>query len=379
MKKRALISVSDKTGIVEFAKSLCGYGYEIVSTGGTLKALQAAGIEAVDISSVTGFPECLDGRVKTLHPNVHAGLLAMRSNKEHMDFLKKMNITPIDIVVVNLYPFKQTISKPGVELAEAVENIDIGGPTMLRSAAKNYQDVAVIVDPKDYATVLDELANGGVTRETKFRLMYKVYQHTSYYDTLIANYLRQKQGIEFPDQLTLAFDKAQDMRYGENPRQHAVFYKEPFPVAGSLAKAKQLHGKELSYKERRHKVAYLMQNPYQQLFLPTVLDELKSTGADDPAIDDILRRFALSPECYVSELSYGKAKLLQAAVFLLLRRPFAIFDELDSALDYKSTFKAVEAYLEIGTGLLIITHDRKFASALPGMKLRAEGGQILGY
>lgn len=195
MKKRALISVSDKTGIVEFAKSLCGYGYEIVSTGGTLKALQAAGIEAVDISSVTGFPECLDGRVKTLHPNVHAGLLAMRSNKEHMDFLKKMNITPIDIVVVNLYPFKQTISKPGVELAEAVENIDIGGPTMLRSAAKNYQDVAVIVDPKDYATVLDELANGGVTRETKFRLMYKVYQHTSYYDTLIANYLRQKQGI----------------------------------------------------------------------------------------------------------------------------------------------------------------------------------------
>ena len=247
MKKRALISVSDKTGIVEFAKSLSGYGYEIVSTGGTLKALQGAGIDAVDISSVTGFPECLDGRVKTLHPNVHAGLLAMRSNKEHMDFLHKMNITPIDIVVVNLYPFKQTISKPGVQLAEAVENIDIGGPTMLRSAAKNYQDVAVIVDPADYATVLGELADGGITVETKFRLMYKVYQHTAYYDTLIANYLRQKQGIEFPDKLTLAFDKAQDMRYGENPHQNAVFYKEPFPVAGSLASAKQLHGKELSY------------------------------------------------------------------------------------------------------------------------------------
>lgn len=247
MKKRALISVSDKTGIVDFAKSLCGYGFEIVSTGGTLKALQAAGVDAVDITSVTGFPECLDGRVKTLHPRVHAGLLAMRSNPEHMDFLKKMDITPIDVVVVNLYPFKQTISKPGIELQEAIENIDIGGPTMLRSAAKNYQDVAVITDPADYAKVLDELAQGGVSKETKFYLMYKVYQHTAYYDTLIANYLRSKLGIEFPDQLTLAFDKAQDMRYGENPHQNAVFYKEPFPVAGSLACAKQLHGKELSY------------------------------------------------------------------------------------------------------------------------------------
>lgn len=247
MKKRALISVSDKTGIVEFAKGLEENGFEVVSTGGTLKALNAAGVKAIDISSVTGFPECLDGRVKTLHPNVHAGLLAMRSNPEHMAFLEKMNIVPIDVVAVNLYPFKATISKPGVELQEAIENIDIGGPTMIRSAAKNYQDVAVVVDPADYAVVLDELKAGGVTKETKFRLMYKVYQHTSYYDTLIANYLRSKLGIEFPEQLTLAFDKAQEMRYGENPRQNAVFYKEPFTVAGSLAAAKQLHGKELSY------------------------------------------------------------------------------------------------------------------------------------
>ncbi len=247
MKKRALISVSDKTGIVEFAKGLEENGFEVVSTGGTLKALNAAGVKAVDISSVTGFPECLDGRVKTLHPNVHAGLLAMRSNPEHMAFLEKMHIVPIDVVAVNLYPFKATISKPGVELQEAIENIDIGGPTMIRSAAKNYQDVAVVVDPADYAVVLDEIKNGGVTKETKFRLMYKVYQHTSYYDTLIANYLRSKLGIEFPDQLTLAFDKEQEMRYGENPRQKAVFYKEPFTVAGSLAAAEQLHGKELSY------------------------------------------------------------------------------------------------------------------------------------
>ncbi|MDE5910966.1 MAG: bifunctional phosphoribosylaminoimidazolecarboxamide formyltransferase/IMP cyclohydrolase, partial [Clostridia bacterium] len=190
MAKKALISVSDKTGIVELAKSLIDCGYEIISTGGTLKVLNTAGVKAVDISSVTGFPECLDGRVKTLHPKVHAGLLAMRDNKEHMDFLASMNIDPIDIVVVNLYPFKETVKKPNIDLQTAIENIDIGGPTMLRSAAKNYQDVAVMVDPADYAKVLEELKNGGITKETKFYLMYKVYQHTSYYDTLIANYLR---------------------------------------------------------------------------------------------------------------------------------------------------------------------------------------------
>ena len=247
MAKKALISVSDKTGIVELAKNLIEFGYEIISTGGTLKVLNESGVKAVDISSVTGFPECLDGRVKTLHPKVHAGLLAMRDNAEHMDFLKSMNIDPIDIVVVNLYPFKETVKKPNIDLQTAIENIDIGGPTMLRSAAKNYQDVAVMVDPADYAKVLEELKHGGITKETKFYLMYKVYQHTSYYDTLIANYLRKKLGIEFPDQFTMAFDKAQDMRYGENPHQNAVFYKEAFDVAGSLAVAEQLHGKELSY------------------------------------------------------------------------------------------------------------------------------------
>lgn len=247
MKKRALISVSDKTGIVDLARNLVECGYEIVSTGGTLSALNKEGLNAIDISDITGFPECLDGRVKTLHPNVHAGLLAMRSNSEHMNFLEKMNINTIDIVVVNLYPFKQTVSKPGIDLQEAIENIDIGGPTMLRSAAKNYQDVAVIVDPCDYQGVIDELKNGGVSAEKKFYLMYKVFQHTSYYDTLIANYLRQKLNIEYPQQFTMAFDKAQDMRYGENPHQSAVFYKEAFDVAGSIAGAVQLHGKELSY------------------------------------------------------------------------------------------------------------------------------------
>lgn len=247
MKKRALISVSDKTGIVEFAKKITEFGYEIISTGGTAVTLEKAGLKVINISDITGFPECLDGRVKTLHPNVHAGLLAMRSNPEHMKTLEELNINTIDIVVVNLYPFKQTIMKEGVDLQTCIENIDIGGPTMLRSAAKNYQDVAVLVDPKDYDKVLKELENGEVSLDTKFYLMYKVYQHTAVYDTMISTFLREKLNIKFPDIVSYAYEKVQDMRYGENPNQEAVFYKECLPVKGSLCEAKQLHGKELSY------------------------------------------------------------------------------------------------------------------------------------
>jgi len=247
MKKRALISVSDKTGIVDVAKELQNLDYEIISTGGTAKTLIDNGIKVIGISDITGFPECLDGRVKTLHPAVHAGLLAMRGNSEHMKQLEELNINTIDIVIVNLYPFKATIMKQGIELQEAIENIDIGGPTMLRSAAKNYQDVVVLVDPKDYDKVLTELKGGGVSLETKFYLMYKVYSHTAQYDSMISNFLREKIGIEFPDQITFAYEKAQDLRYGENPHQNAIFYKECFPVKGSLPMAVQLHGKELSY------------------------------------------------------------------------------------------------------------------------------------
>lgn len=247
MKKRALISVSDKTGIVELAKEIVACGYEIISTGGTAVALKNAGISVIGISDITGFPECLDGRVKTLHPNVHAGLLAMRSNPEHMAQLEELNINTIDMVIVNLYPFKQTIMKPGVDLQTCIKNIDIGGPTMLRSAAKNYQDVTVLVDPSDYAKVIDELKSGGVSLETKFYLMYKVYQHTAAYDSMISTYLREKLDIKYPDIITFAYEKAQDMRYGENPHQSASFYKEMLPVAGSISEAKQLHGKELSY------------------------------------------------------------------------------------------------------------------------------------
>jgi len=247
--KRALISVSDKTGIVELAKELSSMGIEIISTGGTQKILSDSGINVINISDITGFPECLDGRVKTLHPKVHGGLLAMRSNPEHMKQIKELGIEPIDMVIINLYPFKQTILKEHVELEEAIENIDIGGPTMLRAAAKNYQDVVVIVDPSDYSTVLEELkSTKDVSVKTKFKLASKVFEHTSHYDTLIAKYLREKVGEEeFPQTLSLTFEKVQEMRYGENPHQKAVFYKEVGANVGCLSSAKQLHGKELSF------------------------------------------------------------------------------------------------------------------------------------
>lgn len=246
---RALISVSDKTGIVEFAKELVSLGIEIISTGGTYSKLKNEGIPAIEISELTGFPECLDGRVKTLHPIVHAGLLAMRSKPEHMKQLSDLNIETIDMVVVNLYPFKATILKDGVTRDEAVENIDIGGPTMLRSAAKNYQDVAVVVDPRDYETVLNELkAEKQVSLDTKFYLMQKVFMHTSNYDTMIADYLKKERNDhELPETLTMTFEKVQDMRYGENPHQKAAFYREIGKKVGSIADAVQLNGKELSF------------------------------------------------------------------------------------------------------------------------------------
>lgn len=246
---RALISVSDKTGIVELAKELVSLGVEIISTGGTFGKLKEAGVPAIEISELTGFPECLDGRVKTLHPAVHAGLLAMRSNPSHMKQLADLKLDTIDLVFVNLYPFKATILKEGVTRAEAVENIDIGGPTMLRSAAKNYQDVAVVVDPRDYEKVLSELkADGAVSLDTKFYLMQKVFMYTSSYDTMIADYLKkQRNDKDFPETLTMTFEKVQDMRYGENPHQAAAFYREIGRKKGSITDAVQLNGKELSF------------------------------------------------------------------------------------------------------------------------------------
>lgn len=246
---RALISVSDKTGITRFAKELEQLGVEIISTGGTFKKLQEEGVKAVEISDITGFPECLDGRVKTLHPAIHAGLLAMRSNPGHMKQIEDLGIDTIDIVCVNLYPFKGTILKDNATRAEAVENIDIGGPTMLRAAAKNYQDVAVVIDPDDYETVLTQLkTEKKVSFDTKFYLMQKVFAHTANYDAMIAEYLKkERQDYSYPETMTMTYEKVQEMRYGENPHQSAAFYKEIGHLKGSLTSAIQLNGKELSF------------------------------------------------------------------------------------------------------------------------------------
>lgn len=245
--KRALISVSDKSGIVDFSKQLIEYGYEIISTGGTMKILEQSGLKVTSISEITGFPEIMDGRVKTLHPNIFGGLLAVRNNENHMEQLREQKIDLIDLVVVNLYPFKETIAKPNVKWEDAIENIDIGGPSMLRAAAKNYQDVTVIVDPEDYSVVLEELKDKqGIDISLKKRLAAKVFRHTAAYDSYISQYLTEHTGEIFPEKLTLTYEKVQDLRYGENPHQKAGFYRHALKSQG-LSYAKQLHGKELSY------------------------------------------------------------------------------------------------------------------------------------
>lgn len=246
--KRALVSVSNKEGIVEFVQGLIEQGVEVISTGGTKKLLQEKGLNVIGISDVTGFPEIMDGRVKTLHPNIHGGLLAVRDNETHMAQANELGIQPIDFVVVNLYPFKETVSKPDVTFEDAIENIDIGGPTMIRSAAKNHEYVTVLVDPADYGAVLTELKeNGEVSKGLKQKLAAKVFRHTAAYDALISEYLTKQVGEESPESITVTFEKKQDLRYGENPHQKATFYKSAFATASSIAYAEQLHGKELSY------------------------------------------------------------------------------------------------------------------------------------
>jgi phosphoribosylaminoimidazolecarboxamide formyltransferase/IMP cyclohydrolase len=256
MIKQALISVSDKTGVLEFAKALAAMGVNILSTGGTAKLLADNGVQVTEVADYTGFPEMLDGRVKTLHPKVHGGILARRDLPEHVAALQQHGIPTIDMVVVNLYPFQATVAKEQCTLEDAIENIDIGGPTMLRSSAKNHKDVVVICDPADYGRVLEEMkANQGeVGYDTKFALATKVFAHTAQYDGAITNYLTSlgtdKQHTTrsaYPQTLNLHFEKVQEMRYGENPHQSAAFYRDLAPVAGSLANYKQLQGKELSY------------------------------------------------------------------------------------------------------------------------------------
>ena len=260
--KRALISVSDKKGIVEFARGLTKLGVEIISTGGTYAALDEAGVPVVAVQDITGFPECLGGRVKTLHPSIHGGILAKRDNQVHLDELKELGIQPIDLVVVNLYPFAQTVAKPGVTLGEALENIDIGGPTLIRAAAKNFPQVAVIVSPERYAEVLKLLQenNGMLPEQVRRNLALEAFGHTAQYDTIIYGYLAKTggqingplgtdvaKGDGFPRQGFLAMTLQQNLRYGENPHQQAAFYRDQYPPADALCQAEQLHGKELSF------------------------------------------------------------------------------------------------------------------------------------
>ncbi|MDI6802998.1 MAG: bifunctional phosphoribosylaminoimidazolecarboxamide formyltransferase/IMP cyclohydrolase [Bacteroidota bacterium] len=245
--KKVLISVSDKTGIVEFAKQLMRFGVEIISTGGTLKTLQDAGINAKSISDITGFPEILDGRVKTLHPKIHAGLLAVVDNPQHQQQLKELDITPIDMVVINLYPFEQTIKKESVLLDEAIEQIDIGGPSMLRAAAKNYKYKVVVSSPSSYGSIASEFEknNGAISEETRFALAKKVFQHTAEYDTAISGYLAKvEENIapsSFPETFAISYPKTDELRYGENPHQKAAVYGDFYKFF------EKLQGKELSY------------------------------------------------------------------------------------------------------------------------------------
>jgi len=247
--KRALISVSDKTGIVELGQALAAAGVQILSTGGTAKLLADNKIPVVEVSQHTGFPEMMDGRVKTLHPKIHGGILGRRGIDDEV--MKKNGIDPIDLVVVNLYPFEATVAKPNCMLDDAIENIDIGGPAMVRATAKNYAYVSVVVNPSDYARVIGEIKSGGITAATRFDLAVKAFEHTAKYDGMIANYLGKIQSdgskVNFPRTFNMQFEKVQDMRYGENPHQNAAFYKEAHPAEVSVASARQIQGKELSY------------------------------------------------------------------------------------------------------------------------------------
>jgi phosphoribosylaminoimidazolecarboxamide formyltransferase/IMP cyclohydrolase len=247
--QRVLISVSDKRGIVEFASQLSKMGIEIISTGGTMKTLKAAGVPVVYVSEVTGFPEIMDGRVKTLNPYIHGGILAIRDNQAHRQALEQHRIRPIDMVVVNLYPFRETIAQEGVSQEEAVENIDIGGPAMIRAAAKNFRYVTVIVNPDRYEEILSEISEqGDVASNTRLSLAQEAFTHTAEYDACISGYLAGQLGESmFPESLQLSYEKVQSLRYGENPHQKAAFYREKYGGATGIANARQLHGKELSF------------------------------------------------------------------------------------------------------------------------------------
>ena len=299
--RRALISVSDKNGLVDFSRSLADLGVELVSTGGTARQLGDAGISTREVGELTGFPEMMDGRVKTLHPVIHGGILGRRGLDDAT--MDEHNINPIDLVVVNLYPFQQVSARPDCDLPTAIENIDIGGPTMLRAAAKNHRDVVVVVNSSDYSVILDQIRNqGGVDQRTRFELAVKVFEHTARYDGAIANYLgatdMSGERLPFAQTINLQFRKAQTLRYGENPHQKAAFYTEDSPVPGSISDAKQLQGKELSYNNIADTDAAL--ECVKQFSVPTcvIVKHANPCGvaSSDEVLDAYNRAYSTDPE-----------------------------------------------------------------------------------
>lgn len=331
--RRVLISVSDKTGIIPFAKELIKRDIEIISTGGTYRTLKEAGIDVIEVSEVTGFPEILDGRVKTLHPKVHGGLLAIRTNESHLKQIMEYGISLIDCVVVNLYPFQQTIEKKGVTEEEAIENIDIGGPTMIRSAAKNYRNVTVVVDPADYSLVLEEIkVSGNTSIQTRKKLASKAFHHTAYYDAVIASYFREQVQDPFPEQLALPLVKQQKLRYGENPHQLAAFYRDPFAQQGSIALAEQLHGKELSYNNLNDAHAAL--EIVKEFTKPTVVAVKHTNPCGVGTGETILEAFEKAYEADPVSIFGGIVALNRPVDIKTAERMKAIFLEIILAPDF---------------------------------------------
>ena len=389
--KTALISVSDKTGLVEFARSLAGFGVTMLSTGGTAKLLGDSGIKVTEVSDHTGFPEMLDGRVKTLHPKIHGGILARRDVPAHVEAINTAGIAPIDLVVVNLYPFSETIARADCTFEEAIENIDIGGPAMVRSAAKNHAHVAVVTDPADYAAIIREMqtANGAVGAPMRFRLAQKAFSHTAAYDGAISNYLTALDAngarSTFPRRLNLNFELAQMMRYGENPHQNAAFYRDLNPAPGGLAHYQQLQGKELSYNnigdadaawecvrsfdvfdDKATCVIVKHANPCGVAIAATALDAYRLAYATDPtsAFGGII--------AFNRELDAATAQAVSAQFVEVLIAP-SVSAEARALLARKENVRVLEIplvpganaydYKRIGGGLLVQTPDSFNVSA----------------
>jgi len=301
--KRALISVYDKTGIVDFAKELVKLGWQIISTGGTYKELKDSGLEVIDIEEVTGFPEILEGRVKTLNPYIHGGILYKRDSESHVHTIENMSISSIDMIVNNLYPFEETVKNSNATHDDIIENIDIGGPSMIRAAAKNYKYVTVVIDPEDYKRVLEEIkAHGDTQLETRLYLARKVFNYTAYYDSLISNYFNQLDKMDFPEYLTLGYRLKDKLRYGENPHQRAAFYQSPNQKEGSITSAVKLHGKELSFNNINDGEAAL--DIVKEFEEPTIVAVKHTNPCGIGSGRDLLEAFKKAYECDTESI-YG--------------------------------------------------------------------------